>query len=51
TVRARPGWGSVSAVQNDRIHIIDPDIVSRPGPRLVEALRTLAAFLYPERFP
>ncbi len=51
TVRARPGWGSVSAVQNDRSHIIDPDIVSRPGPRLVEALRTLAAFLYPERFP
>lgn len=51
TVRARPGWGSVSAVQNDRIHIIDPDIVSRPGPRLVEALRTLAAYLYPERFP
>jgi iron complex transport system substrate-binding protein len=51
TVKARPGWGSVSAVQNDRIHIIDPDIVSRPGPRLVEALRTLAMFLYPERFP
>ena len=51
TVKARPGWGSVSAVQNDRIHIIDPDIVSRPGPRLVEALSALAAFLYPDRFP
>lgn len=51
TVGARPGWSNVSAVQNDRVHIIDPDIVSRPGPRLVEALRTLAAFLYPERFP
>jgi iron complex transport system substrate-binding protein len=51
TVAARPGWGSITAVQNDRVHTIDPDIVSRPGPRLVEALRTLAAFLYPERFP
>jgi iron complex transport system substrate-binding protein len=51
TVRDRPGWGSVSAVRNDRIHVIDPDIVSRPGPRLVEALRTLAAYLYPELFP
>ena len=51
TVRDRPGWGSVSAVRNDRIHAIDPDIVSRPGPRLVEALRTLAAYLYPELFP
>jgi iron complex transport system substrate-binding protein len=51
TVSARPGWGSVSAVQNERIFIIDPDIVSRPGPRLVEALVTLAAYLYPELFP
>ena len=51
TVKARPGWGSVSAVQSGRVHVIDPDIVSRPGPRLVEALRTLAAFLYPERSP
>jgi iron complex transport system substrate-binding protein len=51
TVKARPGWESISAVQNDRIYVIDPDIVSRPGPRLVEALRTLAAYLYPERFP
>ena len=51
TVRDRPGWGSVSAVRNDRIYVVDPNIVSRPGPRLVEALRTLAAYLYPELFP
>ncbi len=51
TVKARPGWDNISAVQNGRVHIVDPDIVSRPGPRLVEALRTLAAYLYPERFP
>jgi len=51
TVKARPGWGSVSAVKNDRIYAIDPDIISRPGPRLVEALRTLAGYLYPELFP
>ena len=50
TVKARPGWGSVSAVKNDRIYVIDTDIVSRPGPRLVEALRTLAGYLYPELF-
>ena len=51
TVKARPGWGSVSAVKNDRIYVIDTDIVSRPGPRLVEALRTLAGYLYPELLP
>ncbi len=50
TVKARPGWDAIPAVQNDRIYAVDPDIVSRPGPRLVEALRTLAKFLYPEEF-
>ena len=51
TVKARPGWGSISAVKNDRIYVVDPDIVSRPGPRLVDGLETLAQALYPERFP
>ena len=51
TVKARPGWGGISAVKNNRIYAIDPDIVSRPGPRLVDALETLAKLLYPERFP
>ena len=51
TVKARPGWESVSAVKNDRIYPIDPDIISRPGPRLVEALQTLAGYLYPGLFP
>jgi iron complex transport system substrate-binding protein len=51
TVKARPGWGGISAVKNNRIYAIDPDIVSRPGPRLVDALETLAKLLYPDRFP
>jgi iron complex transport system substrate-binding protein len=50
TVKGRPGWENVSAVRNDRIFVIDPDIVSRAGPRLVEALETLAEYLYPKRF-
>ena len=50
TVKARPGWGSISAVRDSRIYSVDPDIVSRPGPRLVDALDTLAQMLYPERF-
>jgi len=48
TVKARPGWDSIPAVQNGRIYTIDPNIISRPGPRLVEALETLAGFLYRE---
>ncbi|MCH7485343.1 MAG: ABC transporter substrate-binding protein [Chloroflexi bacterium] len=48
TVAARPGWGAIAAVQDGRVHVVSPDIVSRPGPRLVEALETLAGYLYPE---
>lgn len=51
TVKARPGWGVISAVKNDRIYVIDPDIVSRPGPRVADALEQLARVLYPEKFP
>jgi iron complex transport system substrate-binding protein len=50
TVAARPGWSGISAVKNGRVRVVDPDIVSRPGPRLVEALATLARYLYPDVF-
>jgi iron complex transport system substrate-binding protein len=51
TVKARPGWASIAAVKNGRVYVVDPDIISRPGPRLVEALSTLAGYLYPELVP
>ena len=42
----RPGWGRVSAVGNRRVWAdIDPNLLLRPGPRLVEGLRILAARL------
>ncbi len=50
-VKARPGWDSLSAVQNDRVFAVDPDLVSRQGPRLVDGLGELARLLYPDRFP
>ncbi|MBI1885766.1 MAG: ABC transporter substrate-binding protein [Chloroflexi bacterium] len=50
-VKARAGWGSISAVENDRVYAVDGDIISRPGPRIVDALEELARLLYPERFP
>jgi iron complex transport system substrate-binding protein len=48
TVSARPGWDAIPAVEAGEIHPVDPDVVSRPGPRLVEALETLAGLLYPQ---
>lgn len=47
----RPGWEVISAVRRGRVHTVDGDLVSRPGPRLVEALETVARLLHPERFP
>jgi iron complex transport system substrate-binding protein len=49
-VKARPGWDATSAVQDDRLYTIDADIVSRPGPRIVDALETLAEIIHPELF-
>jgi iron complex transport system substrate-binding protein len=48
---ARPGWSAIDAVINDRVYTIDGTIVSRPGPRIVDALEQLAKLLYPTRFP
>jgi iron complex transport system substrate-binding protein len=47
----RPGWRSIAAVKNHRIHLLDDDLVSRPGPRLAEALEAVTRALYPDRFP
>lgn len=40
-VAARPGWGELRAVQNDAVFVLDPDISSRWGPRIVELLRAV----------
>ncbi|MFF5213833.1 ABC transporter substrate-binding protein [Micromonospora sp. NPDC000442] len=42
TVKARSGWGSLTAVQNDQIVELDDDVASRWGPRVVDLLRTIA---------
>ncbi|HUH99043.1 MAG TPA: cobalamin-binding protein [Anaerolineales bacterium] len=49
-VKARPGWGTIEAVQNGMIFPFDDDLISRPGPRLVDGLEQLAKLLHPELF-
>jgi cobalamin transport system substrate-binding protein len=49
-VAARAGWNSLSAVKNSRVLPFDDNTVSRPGPRLVDGLETLAKLLHPELF-
>jgi iron complex transport system substrate-binding protein len=49
-VADRPGWSSISAVQNDALYEINADIISRSGPRLVDALEAIAKMVHPEIF-
>lgn len=39
------------AVKNARVYKINADIISRPGPRLIDALKQIARDLHPEKFP
>ncbi|MFN8507352.1 MAG: ABC transporter substrate-binding protein [Dehalococcoidia bacterium] len=48
-VKARPGWDKVKAVRDGRVVVIDSDVFSRPGPRVLDALEQLVAVLYPPR--
>ncbi|SMP39069.1 ABC transporter substrate-binding protein [Anoxynatronum buryatiense] len=49
-VRRRPGYDQIAAIQNDRIELMEPNIASRPGARIVEALRLFAEAIHPEVF-
>jgi iron complex transport system substrate-binding protein len=49
-VKARPGWDALSAVQDGRVYAFDDDLVSRPGPRLVDGLEQMAGLLRPGLF-
>jgi iron complex transport system substrate-binding protein len=46
----RPHFEVLRAVREGRVLRVDEQVFSRPGPRSVEAVERLAAFLHPERF-
>jgi iron complex transport system substrate-binding protein len=43
-------WKTIPAVKNNRIHLIDSDLIDRPSPRIIEGLEEMAKILHPERF-
>ena len=43
-------WESIPAVKNNRIYLVDSDLVDRPTPRLVDGLEILAHFINPQLF-
>ncbi len=42
TVAGRPGWDAITAVAEGRVAVIDDDIASRWGPRLVDFVKAVA---------
>lgn len=50
-VRRRPGWAGVPAVDNDVIVPISEAFMGRPGPRMIEGVRQLAAVVERLRDP
>jgi len=50
SVAQRAGWDALSAVQNGQVFPVDGNLFSRPGPRLVDGLETLAVLLHPDVF-
>ena len=42
----RHGWNNISAVKNHKIYAIDADIFSRPGPRVVDAIKMVQDIIW-----
>lgn len=49
-VLARNTWQNIDAIKNKRVFDIDSNIVTRPGPRIIDGLEIIAKALYPESF-
>lgn len=41
-------WRSIPAVKNNRVHLIDSDLIDRPSPRIVDGLESMARIIHPK---
>ncbi len=44
----KPGWDRLKAVAEGRVYFPDPDLISRPGPGVVDGIKELVSWLYPQ---
>ncbi|MDX1814150.1 MAG: cobalamin-binding protein [Candidatus Bathyarchaeia archaeon] len=49
-VRARPGWDTIKAIQNNGLIEVDSNTIARAGPRVADIIEDLAAAFHPELF-
>ena len=50
-VMEEPRFQGLSAVKEDRVYLVDSDVIDRGGPRIVDALEIVARDIHPECFP
>lgn len=41
-------WTSIPAVKNNRVCLIDSDLIDRPSPRIIDGLEAMARLIHPE---
>lgn len=41
-------WKSIPAVKNNRVRLIDSDLIDRPSPRIIDGLDAMAKIIHPE---
>ncbi len=44
-LKSRPGWDKLKAVQTGKVYAVDADLITRPGPRLVDGLEVVEKLL------
>ncbi len=48
SIKVRPGYSEIDAIKNDRVYLLDGNIMSRPGPRIIDALELMIGAIHPE---
>jgi iron complex transport system substrate-binding protein len=47
SVAGRPGFDAIPAVAAGAVVVVDSDLITRPGPRVIDGLEALEAALHP----
>lgn len=50
TLSKRPGYSKLTSVREGRVFTLDDNLVSRPGPRIVQGAEQIARALHPDAF-
>lgn len=47
-IKKRPNYRALKAINNNRIYIVNQDLISRPSPRIIEGIKEITSAIFPE---